>query len=159
LASRMRCAAPSWCGIPAIVGLRGTAIRRNAARRSSRGWTLRPGRIEGGSMSGAIPIRAVAQNAAEAAAYQHARGDDWPEPRPIPRALKPVARFRFDFLPESLQPWARDISERLQCPDDFVGVGIMVALGSVIGRRIGIRPQELTDWTEFPNLWGCIVGR
>ena len=35
----------------------------------------------------------------------------------------------------------------------------MVGLGSVIGRRLGIRPQDHTDWTEYPNLWGCIVGR
>ncbi len=34
----------------------------------------------------------------------------------------------------------------------------MIAAGSLIGRRIGIRPQEHTDWMEVANLWGVIVG-
>ena len=63
------------------------------------------------------------------------------------------------FLPEALAPWVADIAERMQCPPDFVAVPAMVALGAVLGRKIGIRPQRRTDWTEVPNLWGCIVGR
>ena len=47
----------------------------------------------------------------------------------------------------------------MQCPLDFVGVPATIALGSVIGRKIGVRPQCRTDWIEVPNLWGCIVGR
>jgi putative DNA primase/helicase len=34
----------------------------------------------------------------------------------------------------------------------------MVALGSVIGRKVGVRPKQEDNWTEVPNLWGCIVG-
>jgi hypothetical protein len=52
-----------------------------------------------------------------------------------------------------------DIAERMQCPPDFVGIPATIALGSVIGRKVGIRPQRKTDWFEVPNLWGCIVGR
>ncbi|MBS0353949.1 MAG: DUF3987 domain-containing protein [Proteobacteria bacterium] len=29
----------------------------------------------------------------------------------------------------------------------------------MIGRRCAIRPQARSDWQEFTNLWGCIVGR
>ena len=47
----------------------------------------------------------------------------------------------------------------MQCPPDFVAVPAMVALGAVIGRKIGVRPERQTDWIEVPNLWGCIVGR
>jgi putative DNA primase/helicase len=47
----------------------------------------------------------------------------------------------------------------MQCPPDFVAVPAIVALGAVLGRKIGIRPQRKTDWIEVPNLWGCIVGR
>jgi hypothetical protein len=47
----------------------------------------------------------------------------------------------------------------MQCPIDFVAVPAMVAAGSLIGRRVGIRPEAKTDWTEVGNLWGCIVGR
>ena len=52
-----------------------------------------------------------------------------------------------------------DIAERMQCPIDFPAVGLMVAAGAVIGRRLGIRPKRLDDWTVVPNLWGAIVGR
>jgi hypothetical protein len=63
------------------------------------------------------------------------------------------------MLPQDFRPWAVDIAERMQCPLDFVAIPAMVAAGSLIGRRIGIRPELKTDWTEVGNLWGCIVGR
>lgn len=83
----------------------------------------------------------------------------WPAPKPLPDGLLPVAAFEMDFLPKSIAPWVADISDRMQCPADFVGIPAMVALGAVLGRRVGIRPQQMTDWTEVANLWGCIVGR
>ena len=83
----------------------------------------------------------------------------WPKPKPLPDGLLPVAAFDPAFLPEAIAPWVMDISDRMQCPPDFVGIPAMVALGSVIGRKVGLRPQRKTDWYEVPNLWGCIVGR
>jgi putative DNA primase/helicase len=80
------------------------------------------------------------------------------QPIPLP-SLPPVAPFDFDMLPDALTPWARDISERLQCPPDFVAAGIMAALAAVVGRKVGIRPQGKTSWTVVPNIWACIVGR
>jgi hypothetical protein len=73
--------------------------------------------------------------------------------------LPAVPCFEFALLPEILRPWALDICERVQCPSDFVGVTIMAALGSVIGRKVGIRPQAHTDWTEYPNGWALLIGR
>jgi hypothetical protein len=84
---------------------------------------------------------------------------NWPVPKPLPTGLLPVEPFDFALLPTSIAPWVADIAERMQCSPDFVGVPAVVALGSVIGRRVGIRPQRRTDWLEVPNLWGCIVGR
>ena len=88
-----------------------------------------------------------------------ATGAAWREPKAIPEGLLPVAPFAPEFLPARLAPWANDVAERMQCPLDFVAVPALVAAGAVIGRRIGIRPQAETDWTEVPNLWGCVVGR
>ncbi|MBU1568805.1 MAG: DUF3987 domain-containing protein [Proteobacteria bacterium] len=82
-----------------------------------------------------------------------------PEPLPLPDELLPVAAFDFDLLPENLREWAKDISDRLQCPPDFVAVGIMTTLAAVIGRKVGIRPQEHTGWTVVSNLWTLIIGR
>jgi hypothetical protein len=100
---------------------------------------------------------AGSQNGAETA-NSKARAE-WSDPKPLPSGLKPVDAFLLDFVPKSLAPWVADISERLQCPPDYVAVTAIVALGSVIGRRVGIRPQLKTDWTEFPNLWGGFIGR
>ncbi len=77
----------------------------------------------------------------------------------MPEGLPAVAPFNFALLPETLRPWAEDICERVQCPSGYVGATIMAALGSVLGRKVGIRPQAQTDWTKFPNQWALIVGR
>jgi Protein of unknown function (DUF3987) len=84
---------------------------------------------------------------------------EWPEPKPLPNGLAPVEEFSGDFLPAALAPWVDDIADRLQCPPDYVAVAAVTALGSVIGRRIGIKPQMKTDWIEIPNIWGAFIGR
>jgi hypothetical protein len=87
------------------------------------------------------PARADGRAAAQAA-------ENWPEPKPLPDGLLPVAPFDYAFLPDTIAPWVADISERMQCPPDFVGVAAMVALGSVLGRKVAVRPQRKTDWIE-----------
>jgi Protein of unknown function (DUF3987) len=84
---------------------------------------------------------------------------EWPEPKPLPNGLAPVEPFSSEFIPDALARWVNDISNRLQCPPDYVAVAALTALGSVIGRRIGIKPQAKTDWIEIPNLWGTFIGR
>src|SRR5262249_1819426 len=56
----------------------------------------------------------------------------WPEPKPLPSGLLPVEAFDEKLLPDTIAPWVMDISERMQCPPEFVAVSAMVALGSVI---------------------------
>lgn len=80
-------------------------------------------------------------------------------PIPLPDELAPVASFETALLPETLRPWIEDISERLQCPPDYVAVGAITTLAAVLGRKIGIRPQAHTDWTVVPNMWAMVVGR
>jgi hypothetical protein len=81
------------------------------------------------------------------------------QPQPLPKGLLPVDDFDLEFLPAALQAWVADISDRLQCPPDYVAVTAVVALGSLIGRRIGLKPQVKTDWLETPNIWGGFIGR
>src|SRR4030095_11071727 len=85
--------------------------------------------------------------------------NDGPEPLMLPEELSPVAARDTALLPAAIAPWVCDISERMQCPPDYVGMTSLIALGSVLGRKIGIAPQQQTDWVEVPNLWGCAVGR
>jgi Protein of unknown function (DUF3987) len=80
------------------------------------------------------------------------------EPKPLPDALAPVLPFDLNVLPAALAPWVGDIADRLQCPPDYVAISAITALGSLIGRRVGIKPQATTDWIEYANLWGCFIG-
>ena len=83
----------------------------------------------------------------------------WDQPKPLPLGLAPVVSFLPEFLPSTIAPWVMDISDRMQCPSDFVAVAAMAALGSLIGRQIGIRPKPKDPWTVVPNMWALIVGR
>lgn len=83
----------------------------------------------------------------------------WPKPKVLPADLPPVQSFDYDLIPDSLRPWIKDICERVQCPPDYVAVAAIAAAGSVIGRKIAVRPQRRTDWYEVPNLWAVLVGR
>jgi hypothetical protein len=85
--------------------------------------------------------------------------DLWPEPRPLPGGRLPVQDFAADMLPTAFKPWVEDVAEGMQTPPEFVAVPAMIAAGSVIGRKVAIRPMQHDDWQEVPNLWGCIVGR
>jgi len=86
-------------------------------------------------------------------------GTDWPEPQPIPDDLPAVDVFDPAILPATVRPWVVDIAERMQCPVEFPAVSAMVALAGMIGRRASIRPMQRDDWTEYPNLWGILIGR
>ena len=86
------------------------------------------------------------------------RGASWPEPQPVPRTRPPVPAFNLAWLPDALAPWVADVADRVQCPPDFVAVGVLVAAAAVIGRKVAIRPKRQDDWAVVPNLWGLAVG-
>jgi putative DNA primase/helicase len=109
-------------------------------------------------VTSAVPRKESAPDSVAPLVYPSPRTPSWPEPQPLPDGLSPVAAFDLEFLPASVGPWIADISERMQCPPDYVGIAAMAALGAVLGARIGIRPQAYTDWTEVANLWACIIG-
>jgi Uncharacterized conserved protein len=85
--------------------------------------------------------------------------EDWPDPDPLIADLKPVAPFDFNMLPESIRPWIADIANRMQCAPDYPAVAVMVALSSVVGRKLGICPKQKDDWLVVVNLWGALIGR
>lgn len=84
--------------------------------------------------------------------------EPWPDPEPLPDARPPVLAFDDALLPDMLKPWILDIAERMQCPPDYPAACVMVAAGSLVGRRLGLRPKARDDWLVVPNLWGAIVG-
>ena len=68
-------------------------------------------------------------------------GADWPDPCPLPESLLAVDPFKLDLMPEKLRPWVADVTERMQCPPDFPAVSSIAGIGSLIGRKVVIRPQ------------------
>jgi putative DNA primase/helicase len=84
---------------------------------------------------------------------------NWPDPEPLSSGISEVAAFDGELLPLALRGFVDDIAERMQCPSDFPAVSVMVALGTLIGRRCGIHPKRKDDWLAVPNLWGAIIGR
>ena len=82
---------------------------------------------------------------------------NWPDPTPLNGELLPVLPLKVDMLPHQLGPWVEDIANRMNCPLDLVAIPAMIAAGALVGRRIGICPQQNTDWLEVGNLWGAVV--
>jgi putative DNA primase/helicase len=83
----------------------------------------------------------------------------WPVPEALCEALHPVPEFDPHLLPDALRGWVNDIQDRMQCPMDFPAVAAMVAAGSLIGAKVGIRPKRHDDWLLAGNIWGLLIGR
>lgn len=83
---------------------------------------------------------------------------EWEEILPLRKKMEEVEPFPLECLPNTLRLWILDCSNRLQCPVDYIAVGSMVVLATVLGRKIGIMPKRKDDWLVIPNLWGMIVG-
>ena len=85
--------------------------------------------------------------------------EPWLAPAMLPDGLPPVAELDEALLPDPLRAWIMDISDRMQAPPDYSAATVIVALSSLIGRRLGIHPKRHDDWLAVPNLWGGVVGR
>ncbi|MEE9426055.1 MAG: YfjI family protein [Methylococcales bacterium] len=79
--------------------------------------------------------------------------------RPLILKLRPVPEFPVDALPQSLRGWIVDEAERMGAPVDFIAIGALVSLSSLLGKKFTIKPKQHDDWTVVPNLWGACVGR
>lgn len=85
--------------------------------------------------------------------------DEWSEPEPLPAETCRVPPLPPELLPQSLRPWLQDEANRAAVPLEMVAVPAIVAFAAVVGRTVGIRPEERDDWTVVPNLWGAVVAR
>jgi hypothetical protein len=84
---------------------------------------------------------------------------DWPKPLPLPDGLLPVEPLDPSILPSTIREAVVDITERLNCPIEFVAIPVLTAAGIAIGNRIGVLPKQFDDsWEVYPGFWGGIVG-
>lgn len=134
--------------------------QRAMAALSGREWRERGGDQQLLVESRKLVIGAATEGAVDTGAgAQPVDASLWPCPKPLPPELHPVQPFDLALLPESLRPWIADVCDRVQCPPEFVAVPVMVAVGSLIGRKIRIRPKVRDSWSVVANVWGCIIGR
>lgn len=84
-------------------------------------------------------------------------GVEWAVPAPLNDALPPVPPMEAEMLPAELRAWLVDIGGRMNVPLDFLAIPCMVMLAGVVGRKIAVRPEQHTDWSEVGNLWGVTV--
>ncbi len=66
--------------------------------------------------------------------------------------------FNHKILPQKVAPYVFDVADLMnKAPVSFAGTSALAVLSSAIGRRVGIRPKLLNDWTVIPNLWGMLI--
>ena len=72
--------------------------------------------------------------------------------------LVPVDPLDPRFIPAPLRPWVSNIVENMSVSLGFAAVAAIVAVGSLIGRQIFIKPKKYdSTWLEAANLWGMVV--
>lgn len=82
----------------------------------------------------------------------------WPDVQDLPSATPPVPLLPVDLLPEVFREYIVETAKRAPYPIELMTVGIFSSLGSVIGRRCGIKPERFNNFTIIPNLWGAAIG-
>jgi len=84
----------------------------------------------------------------------------WDKPKELKAELLPVKPLDPDMLPDSMRDYITDIAERMDnSSPDYVAVGVMVALATLIGRKLAVMPKRYDPWVVVPNLWGAVIGR
>jgi Protein of unknown function (DUF3987) len=80
-------------------------------------------------------------------------------PEAIKESLSEVLPCPTLTLPQELADWIQGNAKQMQIAEDYFVASLLVYLGSLIGRKRGLRLRQGTSWIEFPNLWGMVVGR
>ncbi len=81
----------------------------------------------------------------------------WPEPKDIKNNLPEVPAFDTRFFPTKLSEYVTDIAERMCCPPDFPGIGMMVAMQAALGSRINCKPYDKNPWSVPGGAWGMVI--
>jgi Protein of unknown function (DUF3987) len=87
-----------------------------------------------------------------------ADAEPWPEPADLlGGSIEPAPPFQINFLPGAFARFAGDAAERMQVPVDFIGVPLIIAAATLIGKGFRMAPKAADSWSERPCLWGGIV--
>ncbi len=64
----------------------------------------------------------------------------------------------FEVMPAIPASYARAVSAETGTPFEWAAAGVLVTVGSVISRRLAVRPDPAFEWAQPPVLWGGVVG-
>ncbi len=105
----------------------------------------------------------VSSNCVEADIYFQENTDITPtfddDPEAINEVLSEVLPCPLDTLPPGIVDWIRGHADQMQVAEDALAAPLIVYMGSLIGRKRGLRLRQGSNWIEYPNLWGMLVGR
>ncbi len=77
----------------------------------------------------------------------------WADPEPLKEELPPVEELHAKLIPGPLRGWIFDVAARMDnAPPDFAAAAAVVEAGSLLGRKVGMRPKRHDDWTVVPNV-------
>lgn len=87
--------------------------------------------------------------------------EPWPELRPLQRSEDKLPKLSnataSGILPTLFANYVIDVASRISVGPEFVVAPLLAVLGGIVGRRIGLKPKKLDNWTVFPCcLWSCI---
>jgi hypothetical protein len=80
------------------------------------------------------------------------------DPEIIQQELCDVLPCPVDTLPADFVVWIKSLAEEMQIQEDYLVATLFVALGSLIGRKRGLKLRKENRWFEHPNLWGLLIG-
>ena len=84
--------------------------------------------------------------------------DDWGDLEELPPRFRAAPALDTDLLPPSLSAYVADCSNRMRVPPEMIATPLLVALGSVFGKKVCVQPRSKdTNWIEYPNFWGVSI--
>jgi hypothetical protein len=84
--------------------------------------------------------------------------NDWAELEKLPPRFRAAPALDTDLLPPSLSAYVADCSNRMRIPPEMIATPLLVALGSVFGKKVCVQPRSKdTNWIEYPNFWGVSI--
>lgn len=87
------------------------------------------------------------------------RDDNWTQPLPLPSPTPIAPTLPLDLIPTAFRAWIVDEADRMQGHLDYFVAAVIVAISSLLGRKLVVRPKKLDNWAVVPNLWGALIGR
>jgi hypothetical protein len=137
-----RCAGVTWNSVKSRLGISTSPNGHGAAGSGSGGH----GRVASDSfVSGPQELTSRVQ--------------DWPVMAPLPAITPPAPTMPAILVPEPLRLWVADIADRTKLPIEMVAAPAIVAAAAVVGRAVGLRPNQYDDFTVVAALWGALIAR